>query len=576
MDFCAMDLKTLRGAATICFATLVLNGCAPDLTVRRVRPAPVASTASPGDHHAPVDKNPAPLLAALEVLRRTDPGFSDATVRAARRNATAQIIDLYAPALLTTPYYTVQVLTGNGTSLQLRLQAGPGAAGVEPSRFERLEPTDHWLVKGVSQLAVTPGEGVPLVGTLRPVPPVSADVSGPVHAVGNLVWAATAVPALSPSGHARDTTLTLTLYNPYVARRVTAPNGKSSPLAADFTTPPAVAFAYFGPKRLGISRFLGMRKDFASTGLFATQPPDAVQTPLVLVHGLISDPSDFHALQIALANDLEVRRRYQVWFFYYPSSLPVPYSATLLREDLVKFIHGLDPAGTHPALHRAVLVGHSMGGLLCRLAITDGGDRYYHHFFRQPLDHLRLTLAQRDLLRRTFYSRAAPDVAQVVFIATPHRGSKLAGGLLGTFGRLLVRVPLAVRTRISHILTNNRAALANDAPLKPASSITSLSPHDPVIVAMDDLPMRSGVRLHSILGDRGRPGPREQSSDGVVPYASSHLPQAESEVRVPAGHTGTLGRSETAAELLRILHGADREEVRVPEEAVPARNRENH
>ena len=74
-----------------------------------------------------------------------------------------------------------------------------------------------------------------------------------------------------------------------------------------------------------------------------------------------------------------------------------------------------------------------------------------------------------------------------------------------------------------------------------------------VISAIKDMPMRPGVRLHSILGDRARGGPRNRSSDGVVPYASSHLLQAESEVIVPASHTGTLKRPETIAELVRIL-----------------------
>jgi hypothetical protein len=62
--------------------------------------------------------------------------------------------------------------------------------------------------------------------------------------------------------------------------------------------------------------------------------------------------------------------------------------------------------------------------------------------------------------------------------------------------------------------------------------------------------MRPGVRLHSIVGDRGSGGPPELSSDGVVPYESSHLPQAESERVVPAGHTGTLKRPETSADFL--------------------------
>ena len=162
-----------------------------------------------------------------------------------------------------------------------------------------------------------------------------------------------------------------------------------------------------------------------------------------------------------------MRRRYQVWFFYYPTSLPVVYSAMLLREDLDRFIQQLDPRGVHPALHRAVLVGHSMGGLLCRLAISDGGDRYYHHFFRQPLDELNLTSEQRVLARQSVLLPCAdPNVSRVVFIATPHRGSQLASNVLGRMARLLVRMPQAVRSRVYAIVSQNRRALAVGAPIR--------------------------------------------------------------------------------------------------------------
>lgn len=44
------------------------------------------------------------------------------------------------------------------------------------------------------------------------------------------------------------------------------------------------------------------------------------------------------------------------------------------------------------------------------------------------------------------------------------------------------------------------------------------------------------LQAHSIIGDRGKPGPLKQSSDGVVPYRSSHLKSAASELIVPAPH----------------------------------------
>ena len=59
-------------------------------------------------------------------------------------------------------------------------------------------------------------------------------------------------------------------------------------------------------------------------------------------------------------------------------------------------------------------------------------------------------------------------------------------------------------------------------------------------------------RFHSIIGDRGR-GPGPTSSDGVVPYWSSHLEGAQSEKLVPHGHSCTHSEAVTA-EIARILH----------------------
>jgi hypothetical protein len=69
---------------------------------------------------------------------------------------------------------------------------------------------------------------------------------------------------------------------------------------------------------------------------------------------------------------------------------------------------------------------------------------------------------------------------------------------------------------------------------------------------MNALPMAKRIPYHSIIGDRGR-GDTPNSSDGVVPYWSSHLDGAESEKIVPSGH-GAEHSAQGIAEVLRILH----------------------
>jgi hypothetical protein len=84
------------------------------------------------------------------------------------------------------------------------------------------------------------------------------------------------------------------------------------------------------------------------------------------------------------------------------------------------------------------------------------------------------------------------------------------------------------------------------------NSIDTLAPNDPFVKEMNTLPMARGVPYHSIIGDRGR-GDTPNSSDGVVPYWSSHLDGAASEKIVPSGH-GAQHTLQAIGEVLRILH----------------------
>ena len=63
--------------------------------------------------------------------------------------------------------------------------------------------------------------------------------------------------------------------------------------------------------------------------------------------------------------------------------------------------------------------------------------------------------------------------------------------------------------------------------------------------------MEKGIPYHSIIGDRGR-GDTPHSSDGVVPYWSSHLEGAKSEKIVPSDH-GANQNAEGITEVIRIL-----------------------
>ena len=86
---------------------------------------------------------------------------------------------------------------------------------------------------------------------------------------------------------------------------------------------------------------------------------------------------------------------------------------------------------------------------------------------------------------------------------------------------------------------------------KEFTGLNDLDPDSSFIQALGSSRIKEGVVCHSIIGDRER-ADHAGGSDGIVPYSSSHLDGAASEVIVRSGHS--VHRSPAAMrELLRIL-----------------------
>ena len=170
-------------------------------------------------------------------------------------------------------------------------------------------------------------------------------------------------------------------------------SGRTLPLHADFTAPIALGLTREHPEKIGFAAMLNPEK-FAYTERFIqVQPYDPNKIPVVFVHGLQDTPVSWVPMVNALWSDPVLRRNYQVCVFSYPSGYPIPYSALLLRREL----DALDRTFPH---HRPiVLVGHSMGGIISRLMVTDsGGDRLWRYFFGKPPAQTKLSPDTKALL----------------------------------------------------------------------------------------------------------------------------------------------------------------------------------
>ena len=94
------------------------------------------------------------------------------------------------------------------------------------------------------------------------------------------------------------------------------------------------------------------------TSFFGLEPIDPSKTIVVFVHGASGTPRDFKSLAAALD-----RTRFQPWFFYYPSGMPLDKLGAGLATSLAT------AAAKHGSELRVVLVAHSMGGLVARSAL---------------------------------------------------------------------------------------------------------------------------------------------------------------------------------------------------------------
>ncbi len=93
--------------------------------------------------------------------------------------------------------------------------------------------------------------------------------------------------------------------------------------------------------------------------LFGLEEYDAGKTMVLFVHGVTGTPRDFKFFVDSLD-----RSRYQPFFFYYPSGLPLDKLSAVLAQT----ISFLDKSSRNNR-HGIVLVAHSMGGLISLSAI---------------------------------------------------------------------------------------------------------------------------------------------------------------------------------------------------------------
>ncbi|MFN7844510.1 MAG: esterase/lipase family protein [Pirellula sp.] len=288
-------------------------------------------------------------------------------------------------------------------------------------------------------------------------------------------------------------------------------------------------------------------------GLRWVDPYQPGKIPVVFIHGLVSEPTTWLDMLNELRTIPWFNDRYQVWGFSYATGSPFVTSAMRLREQCQEAISLVDPHGEDPALREMVMIGHSMGGLLAKLQITDSQDRLWNSISKTPLQSIRATPdAKRELEKRLFFT-PQPHVKRVIYIATPHQAASIASLGTGRFFSAFVHPDEQVRTFHDRLVHDNPNVFYGTFRKRIPTSIDLLEPSDNTLQSIYDLPVPYNVCQHLIIGTGEGPW-NLGLNDGVVPVSSARHRCADTEIQVKASHTKILKHEETISEVIRLLH----------------------
>jgi pimeloyl-ACP methyl ester carboxylesterase len=548
-----MMKSRIAGAAFILSATLVLSGCSQYASVSEVRPRfrPIRSTAGAlvsvqqcvtnavrQEHRKPLAALGEYLTAAELAVRQLARNPEDTEARDCYNFAVARVLGTIKKAKLDPWTHPLQVPAADG---EFVLTHKPDPRPAWNPALYYYTPADQFDVKGtyVTRHTRKDGVGAPIVATGREVnknaardftiPRITYGVTALIRFEG---WRAV-----------------IAFEDPLATERVHL-DGRSFPLAADFTVPLAVVLASTDTKKLELGRLLRPEKYAQTARIVRLQPYDPNKTVVLVIHGLMDSPATWTPMINDLRGDEQIRRNYQFWFYSYPSGYPYPYSASILRQELDAIQRKF------PLRKPMIVVGHSMGGCISRLLITDTGEKVWVETFKKPPSQVSLSPESKKLLTETLIFSHRREVGRVIFMAAPLRGAEMAGNWLGRLGSKLVRAPstlLAVGRDALKIATFQGNALKlNNIP----NSVDTLAPNNRFVLAINNIPITSGIPYHTVVGDRGKGGNKDrikpEMSDGFVPYWSSHLDGAKSELIVPSNHS-VHQNTEAIAEVRRIL-----------------------
>lgn len=430
--------------------------------------------------------------------------------------------------------------------------------------FERFEFVSDYELTGLSNHHQTYGLGVPLIAIRK-----KHEGQNPAEAYypDGLAFPVTAIVRVHPSRYVSASSgnkthyCALELYDPLTIEEIEIA-GKRTPLQSDISTP--LAFFLNDPllKTEALATFALLNADFGDQfrGVYMLEPYDPEKIPVLMVHGLWSSPVTWMQMFNDLRAKEEIRDNFQFWFYLYPTGEPFWVSAKNMRTDLAELTQQLDPNHRSESLHKMVLVGHSMGGLVSRLQTLHSQDDFWRLVSDHSIRELNADEETREELGSMLFFEPNPSVRRVITLGTPNRGSKFAGSWTRWISHRLIHLPEMLTLSKKKVIRDNPDLFRDTELLSINTSIDSLSPESPFLPAMLHAKRASWVTYHNVVGQAeddsilGLLGVKVAGEgDGVVSLASAHMDDVESEVIVEADHVTVHQHPRSVLEVRRIL-----------------------
>ncbi|MCK8641115.1 alpha/beta hydrolase [Acinetobacter schindleri] len=381
-----------------------------------------------------------------------------------------------------------------------------------------------------------------------------AEGSNPnIHSARYLATTITAVPksATSIDQIINGPEFQLKLHDPYKHEKVTVA-GKQYALAANFSAPYGLWLAENNLGRAAYLVLIDRDDNLIMPHLYMLEPYNPKKKVIVLIHGLASSPEAWIRLTNDIMGDPVLRENFQVWQVFYSTNMPIlesRYQINALIQQGFQRINAQDPAKKD-----AVLVGHSMGGVIARLLVSDANliprteelinnNRRIERFRNNPLFKARLQL------------KPIPSFSRGIFLATPHRGTDYADRWFTLAARKIIRLPGAFLGAFSDTLQGD---IGLDDFIKEVghdmiqNGPSDLSKNSKFNALTRDVVPYKGFKFHNIIGNTTDSTDKSVMTDDVVPYQSAELKGAISEEIIKGGHS-IQETPEAVLELRRIL-----------------------